>query len=94
MDHTILIPFPFDAPTIIAVTGLISVVGNIVLTFDARRRGINTEATMTTVVIPKLEELHKLTNGQSEKLNAVSKALGHAEGAAEAKALQDAPKKT
>jgi hypothetical protein len=93
MDHTILIPFPLDAPTIIAVTGLVSVIGNIVLTFDARRRGIATATTVNNVLIPKVEELHKLTNGQSEKLNAVSKALGHAEGVAETEA-KNAPSKT
>jgi hypothetical protein len=77
--------FNLDAPTIIAITGLLSVAGNIVLTLDARRRGIETAATVTQVLIPKVEELHKLTNGQSEKLNEVSKALGHAEGLAEGK---------
>ena len=91
MDHAILIPFPLDAPTIIAVTGLISVIGNIALTFDARRRGMKTEATVNNVLIPKVDKLHELTNGQSEKLNAVSKALGHAEGVAETEA-KNAPK--
>jgi hypothetical protein len=89
---SIMVPFPLDAQTIIAVTGLITVVGNILLTFDARRRGMKTETTVNEILIPKVDKLHELTNGQSEKLNAVSKALGHAEGAAEQKALHDAPK--
>lgn len=75
-----------DAQTIIAITGLISVIGNIGLTLDARRRGIKTETAVTDVVIPKIKELHYLTNGQSDKLNAVSKALGRAEGIAETEA--------
>jgi hypothetical protein len=82
----------FDPPTIIALTGLLSVAGNIALTMDARRRSMKNADTLTNVLIPKVDELHKLTNGQSEKLNTVSKALGHSEGMAEERAKNAPPK--
>jgi FtsZ-interacting cell division protein ZipA len=66
--------FMLDAPTIVAITGLIAMIGNLFMTWDARRR-----------TAKQLVEIKHLANGQSEKLSAVSKALGHAEGMAEQK---------
>lgn len=81
----------FDAQMIVAITGLISVIGNIALTLDARRRSIRNGDTLN-VLLPKVDELHALTNGQAEKLNTVSRALGRAEGLAEANGDRNAPK--
>jgi hypothetical protein len=56
-----------DAPTISAIGTLIAIIGNIFLTWDARRRGINTENAMTTIIVPKLDSLHKLTNDLADQ---------------------------
>ena len=56
----------FDAPTIIALGGLLTVIVNLILAIEARWN---------------IRHLTTVTNGQADKLNAVSKALGHAEGA-------------
>ena len=68
------IGFQLDAPTIVAITGLIAMIGNLIMTWHGRKK-----------TREELVEIKQLANGQSQKLSAVSKALGHAEGVAEQK---------
>lgn len=62
-----------DPPTIIAITGLLSVIGNIVLTLDARRRSIQTAETVEKRVVPAINAIRSEGNARGEQLNGIAK---------------------
>lgn len=62
-----------DAPTIIAITGLISVIGNIALTLDARRRGIKVSETVEQKIVPAIQAMRSEGNARGEQLNGITK---------------------
>lgn len=62
-----------DPPTIIAFTGLLSVIGNIVLTIDARRRSIQTAEVVEKKVVPQLNAMRSEGAARGEQLNGMAK---------------------